>query len=883
MFRNGLWRQIKKDIKIQLFVVFLIQLVVVLIYTYYLSKIFVNSYASKNSLNHEHLTSLVKNDLKNVHKRSNIESSNLESNYFHLQSTVESQTTSIKHVQTVTSSTLSTILTTSTSTTTTTTKKSTTTTSSTTTSSTTTSLEIITRLKSAMIFDNATTSKINLNLPSTKSVLISTSLRPLITRNQLDEARLTNSSVRPLPTQTAPPLPPYNNKESMKYLREAKYKDNIKFSACRPKEAFNLHEDFMSIKYTQLTDRKVQLLADTSNISSVALNTPIYEIQLDNEYLETYFDVSKPVTCIMQQFGKSLNVVENFKWYGPGMELNATNSFMIRIRQHGFYSLTCYVLEKKPDLYEVLYEDLLIILPKNMSELVAEQAAFKQLIEEKKKTLSDWKFNPMLNDVEFERCNQQDPPTPTAVRKKKMNVLVIGLDSVAMNHFRRIFPVTYKYLTEQFEQNVFYERYNKIGENTYPNIVPTLTGLVIDSHTEYNLNYELGFFRQIDSTYHDNLPFIWREYEKLGYLSMFNEEKVKIGMFRLKRNGFRYPPVSLFTQPFYLKLETIHQPILCYENEPVYVKSLNQIRQFVDRMNSPDNIDLPYFSFNFLKYYTHDYLSVPQDLDYKLRNLIKYFESKRYLDNTLFILMSDHGSRLTKYSYQSKIGKLERSLPFFSMRLPKPLWNTEYHRNAVLNKDKLLTAHDIYKTLKHFRYMNKNLERLEEPGAPINSNDCRRNFAQNVKHVRNRRGISLLERHPENRTCADALIPVIFCTSMPRIVLSDAAFMNETGYSVYYASKFIEQYVVKMTDEVRDKCKVYKLKKTESVRKVVSQFQTIYILQVLLEPGHSLFEAYLILKEKKFETYNLVTRLSRYKQQSNCMTKSSLMGFCFCI
>ena len=734
-----------------------------------------------------------------------------------------------------------------------------------------------------MIFDNATTSKINLNLPSTKSVLISTSLRPLITRNQLDEARLTNSSVRPLPTQTAPPLPPYNNKESMKYLREAKYKDNIKFSACRPKEAFNLHEDFMSIKYTQLTDRKVQLLADTSNISSVALNTPIYEIQLDNEYLETYFDVSKPVTCIMQQFGKSLNVVENFKWYGPGMELNATNSFMIRIRQHGFYSLTCYVLEKKPDLYEVLYEDLLIILPKNMSELVAEQAAFKQLIEEKKKTLSDWKFNPMLNDVEFERCNQQDPPTPTAVRKKKMNVLVIGLDSVAMNHFRRIFPVTYKYLTEQFEQNVFYERYNKIGENTYPNIVPTLTGLVIDSHTEYNLNYELGFFRQIDSTYHDNLPFIWREYEKLGYLSMFNEEKVKIGMFRLKRNGFRYPPVSLFTQPFYLKLETIHQPILCYENEPVYVKSLNQIRQFVDRMNSPDNIDLPYFSFNFLKYYTHDYLSVPQDLDYKLRNLIKYFESKRYLDNTLFILMSDHGSRLTKYSYQSKIGKLERSLPFFSMRLPKPLWNTEYHRNAVLNKDKLLTAHDIYKTLKHFRYMNKNLERLEEPGAPINSNDCRRNFAQNVKHVRNRRGISLLERHPENRTCADALIPVIFCTSMPRIVLSDAAFMNETGYSVYYASKFIEQYVVKMTDEVRDKCKVYKLKKTESVRKVVSQFQTIYILQVLLEPGHSLFEAYLILKEKKFETYNLVTRLSRYKQQSNCMTKSSLMGFCFCI
>ncbi len=82
-------------------------------------------------------------------------------------------------------------------------------------------------------------------------------------------------------------------------------------------------------------------------------------------------------------------------------------------------------------------------------------------------------------------------------------------------------------------------------------------------------------------------------------------------------------------------------------------------------MHSTENHATPYFAFNFLKYYTHDYLSVPKDFDIQLRNLIKYFDSKGYLDNTLFILMSDHGSRLTKYSYQSRIGKIERSLPFF--------------------------------------------------------------------------------------------------------------------------------------------------------------------------------------------------------------------------
>ena len=103
-----------------------------------------------------------------------------------------------------------------------------------------------------------------------------------------------------------------------------------------------------------------------------------------------------------------------------------------------------------------------------------------------------------------------------------------------------MFPVTYKYLTEELENNIFYERYNKIGENTYPNIVPTFTGLILDSPEEYNNSYEMGYFRNIDSTFHDNLPFIWHEYEKIGYLSTFNEEKTKIGMFKLKRNGFRF-------------------------------------------------------------------------------------------------------------------------------------------------------------------------------------------------------------------------------------------------------------------------------------------------------------------------------------------------------
>lgn len=110
---------------------------------------------------------------------------------------------------------------------------------------------------------------------------------------------------------------------------------------------------------------------------------------------------------------------------------------------------------------------------------------------------------------------------------------------MAKNHFRRIFPITYKYLTEELSNNIFYENFNKIGENTYPNVVPMLTGLVIDSNQENNISYELSYYRKLDGTFQDNLPFIWQEFEKIGYLTQFNEEKAQVGMFNLKRDGFR--------------------------------------------------------------------------------------------------------------------------------------------------------------------------------------------------------------------------------------------------------------------------------------------------------------------------------------------------------
>jgi hypothetical protein len=69
-------------------------------------------------------------------------------------------------------------------------------------------------------------------------------------------------------------------------------------------------------------------------------------------------------------------------------------------------------------------------------------------------------------------------------------------------------------------------------------------------------------------------------------------------------------------------------------------------------MNTDMNQQIPYFSFNLLNVETHQFITVSDSYDLNLRNMIREFETSGYLNNTLFILMSDHGSRLSGVYFQ---------------------------------------------------------------------------------------------------------------------------------------------------------------------------------------------------------------------------------------
>ena len=401
-----------------------------------------------------------------------------------------------------------------------------------------------------------------------------------------------------------------------------------------------------------------------------------FSIKIDYDLLLQRYELKNvTIQCYYQTFDKKLDIKERssslLTSYRKIVHDNLT------VSNSGFYHISCF--NKFND--SLIHEDLYVLLPQNMSLLKQKTKIYFDRIDlVKEQIANDSKINPMLNDLNL----VDDIECKTENKEPKMNVLIIGIDSLAYPHLKRSFPRFYKYLRDDLENNVLFENLNKIGENTHPNLLSLFSGVKIEKFLELGINEtDIDYYMKKDSTYHDQIPFVWRSFEKIDYLTLYNEEWSHYGCFNYLKNGFRYYPAHYYAHPYWFKYDTLvkrhNKSKLCLNNEPTYSKSFNNIKQLIDRLNDNTNKHLPYFSFNFLKYYTHDFFVTPTGLDAELTSLIKNFEDKGYLNNTMLVMFSDHGSRLSRYGYYTEPGRMERSMPFLSVRLPQRLINTELH------------------------------------------------------------------------------------------------------------------------------------------------------------------------------------------------------------
>ncbi|XP_013417413.1 uncharacterized protein LOC106178672 [Lingula anatina] len=342
------------------------------------------------------------------------------------------------------------------------------------------------------------------------------------------------------------------------------------------------------------------------------------------------------------------------------------------------------------------------------------------------------KFETILSGISFQPyLHARYKPSMLLESSMGFNVLMFGFDSVSRMTWIRNLRKSYDYFTKELG-GIVLEGYNIVGDGTPQALLPILTG-----HTEWELpEARRG---KPNAKQVDGFPWIWKELKKLGYVTQFGEDVSSLNTFQLRMLGFKESPTDHNLRPFFLEGEYYYEKSDCFGAIPVHKNMMNWGRDMFLMYK-----DKPKFSFLFHSKYSHGYTSKLQVADDDLLEFLQWLEKGGILDDTILILMSDHGAR---YSFlrDSVQGKLEERMPFFSFRFPRKFIERypKAYANVKKNSKILTTPFDIHETF---------IDMINHTGT-------------GVADIR-RRGVSLFKEIPKSRTCAHAQIEAHWCTCL---------------------------------------------------------------------------------------------------------------------
>ncbi|RWS30611.1 hypothetical protein B4U80_03084 [Leptotrombidium deliense] len=467
---------------------------------------------------------------------------------------------------------------------------------------------------------------------------------------------------------------------------------------------------------------------------------------------------------------------------------------------------------------------------------------------------------------------------------QKLNILMFGYDSVARMHFIRQMPKSYKYLVEKMNAIVL-ETYNIVGDGTPQALIPILTSFAEPELPETRK-------RMAGAVYCNVYPFIWKNYTEKGYVTAWMEDGGSYGTFSYRLKGFKEPPTDHYGRSFDLearKLYSKHKPY-CFGSQSRHRVMTNWMHQFFQVYN-----DIPKFGFAFHSEYSHDSFNLLQLADDELLQWLQELQNDGTLENTILIVMSDHGNRFASIR-ETQQGKLEERLPYFSFVLPK--WFKDKFPVAFANlqfnaKERLMTPFDLHATF--LTVLNK-----FNRGVDVT----------NDKHYRDTdklpRSMSLFEEIPEFRDCQRADIEAHWCTclSWQSVDISDSVVQN--------AANTMVEYINSLTDPVRDLCtpltvdRITRAERAQPNKNLLSFKQSkdhdgfvpdltadtkvsdiVYQLQLVTSPSQGIYEATLqyntALKSFKV-TESQISRVNMYGNQPHCIyqTHQGLRKYCYC-
>lgn len=439
---------------------------------------------------------------------------------------------------------------------------------------------------------------------------------------------------------------------------------------------------------------------------------------------------------------------------------------------------------------------------------------------------------------------------------KQLSVLVVGIDSISRLNFIRALPNTYKYVEDN--EWVPLRGYNKMGDNTFPNVMAILTGF--NESNAYNICNP----REIGKL--DVCPMLWYDYRKLGYVTGYAEDEGSINTFNYRKKGFRDPPADYYFRPYILATETLAKVkkddmTYCTGPETAGERILDVAKDFAITFK-----DYPSFGFFWMNSFSHNKLNSPTGMDNKIRGFLKDLDSSGVTETNVVIFLSDHGIRFGGIRL-TETGWLEERLPFIYVSFPrwfKEKFPAEFS-NFQKNSNRLTSPFDLHMTLRHILILSgHNYTMVPSKGCP----KCK----------------SLFEEAELERSCEDAGIEQHWCTC--------------AGYTGTNLEKEVENkvkhYVLDQIHEIiRSKNSDHRCAKY-SVEKIISsslshQFfykNDTYLLVKFQTDPKAVYETTISFKgnisSEKYSISGDISRLDSYSEHSKCVSDAYLKKYCYC-
>jgi len=429
------------------------------------------------------------------------------------------------------------------------------------------------------------------------------------------------------------------------------------------------------------------------------------------------------------------------------------------------------------------------------------------------------------------------------------------------------------------------QNYNIVGDGSPQALIPILT-----SKAEPELPLTLK--NKKNSNYVNVYPFIWNNFSDNGYVTQYGEDTPYIGTFTYRMKGFNKQPTNLYLRPYYLRAWKKHfrSHSFCYAGKPRHQIMLDWTREFFKTYS-----DVPRYSFNFYTEISHDDFNLVQIADQDIVDFFSALDQSDVFNNTIGILMSDHGARFSTMRSTLQ-GKYEERLPFFSFILPKGFesrFPNAYHNLKENAQTRLLTPFDIYSTLMTVLTKfnkGKDTEKFTDYGSKLP------------------RSLSIFEYIPLNRTCSDADIDNHWCTCLHWITLS------ENDELALKAGESLLTFINDMNSNTTDQCNRLTVKQITRAQKIEPEkdllhfkksadangfvpdlsdktFDKIenelYQIQLIASPSDAMYEAtihYNVAKKQFSLKESEISRINKYGDQDHCIHDSypNLRKYCHC-